>query len=386
MATGLQAEQRLTFLFGTGLSMSDCIPAAQIHGKILWNSFLSSNAKPIVFLAASIAAAIWSLAGNFRGSFIAAGFALLVATSSLLSLAIHMLGIVTSFSLRNGTLEYTRLGRGTRRVALAEIASVLHSNSELGEAGIWLRDGTTLSLPLLHLSGGRELVSELRRHVSTDSLHIEGFLGRRQTASALIYHWCVSCILAAVAVPALFSLTIGMVPRNQIANPFVFLALGVVSLTLCGALFYYAVLSYWLGCVRSFRWNGLCLEYRTVFSGIPRQRQADEVEQVSAKRPHSRQEEAGSWRLIRFRDGTSIKLQLGILHNAEALFLVLKAETLKHPQNSVGLPKVDHSHPLWSAVEPYLEDGEAVIWLGKPVYGKLWSEIAAVVVLSLIHI
>jgi hypothetical protein len=91
----------------------------------------------MVFLATSIAAAIWSLAGNFRGSFIAAGFALQVATSSLLSLAIHMWGVVKSFSLSNGTLEYTRLGRGTRRVALAEIACVWHSDSEHGEAGLW---------------------------------------------------------------------------------------------------------------------------------------------------------------------------------------------------------------------------------------------------------
>ncbi|MCA9128609.1 MAG: hypothetical protein KDB22_16090, partial [Planctomycetales bacterium] len=357
--------------------MSNCIPTAEINGRICWNSLLCSYVKPMVLLATSIVAAIWSLAGNFRGSFIAAGFALLVATSSLLSLAIHMLGVVTSFRMSNGTLEFTRLGRGLRRVALAEIVGVLHSDSMPGEVGFWLRDGTTLTLPLLHLRGGSELVTELQRHASVDNRHIEGFLGRQQIASVLVYQWCVSCILAAIAVPACFSLAIGIVPKNQISSPLVFLALGVVLLTLCGVLFYYAVLSYWLGCVRSFRWDGRCLEYRTVFSAVLQQRLADEVEQVSAKRPFSRQEEAGSWRLIRFRDGTSIKLQLGILHNAESLFLALKAETLKHPRISLDLPKVDHSHPLWSAVEPYLEDGEAVIWLGKPVYGKLWSEMPA---------
>ena len=71
----------------------------EIEGRISWGSFMSAHANAILLLTGSFLFAIWSLTGNFRGRFVAAGFSLLVATSSLLSLAIHMLGIVTRFRL-----------------------------------------------------------------------------------------------------------------------------------------------------------------------------------------------------------------------------------------------------------------------------------------------
>jgi hypothetical protein len=219
-----------------------------IVGRFSWGSFMSAHANAILFSIGSVVFAIWSLANGFRGSFIASGFALLVTSSSLLSLASHTLGVVTRFRLSNGILEFTRFGQGTRRVKLEEIASVLHSDSEPGEAGIWLLDGTTLSLPLLHLLGGRELVTELQHHASVEL--------------------------------------------------------------------------------------------------------ADEVEQVSARRPHSRQEEAGSWRLIRFHDGTRIKLQVGILLNAEAVRSNYSAESQHLPTTPLAARRETLAYPI-SSLDTY---------------------------------
>jgi hypothetical protein len=123
-----------------------------------------------------------------------------------------------------------------------------------------------------------------------------------------------------------------------------------------------------------------------VFSLRIGQRLVDELDLVVSRRPASHQAEAGSWRLLRFRDGEQLKLHVGILQNASALYQQLKALTVRNSIAKGHRPSssISSDHPLWQAIQPYLEEGEQVWWIGRPVYQKLWSEMAAEVVFGLI--
>ncbi|MEZ6073666.1 MAG: hypothetical protein R3C10_26150 [Pirellulales bacterium] len=99
-------------------------------------------------------------------------------------------------------------------------------------------------------------------------------------------------MLLAVAVVGIAMLAVAVRPKNLVADPPIFFLAGAVLLTLCLTAFYFAVPSYWLGCVHSFRWDGRCLEYRTALSRTRHLRFVDEIEDAIARRTSSSQ---GSW-------------------------------------------------------------------------------------------
>ena len=250
---------------------------------------------------------------------------------------------------------------------------------------VWLRSGTTLYFPFEHLPNSRELVARLQAARRTNDV-IEGCLNRRGIANRLVCQWLVTCLLLPISVLGYFCIAVFVNPKNMVANPDVFLYLGSVLLVLCTIGFYFAVLHYWIGCVHSFRWDGHSLQYRTVMSRTLQQRLGNEIEHVSARRPNSSQAEAGTWRSVCFRGGDRLKLQVGTLQNADALFAALKAEVERRASDvsSVMLPSVTAQHALWPMIHPYLAEGEQVYWLGRPVYGKLWSEMSAEMIFGLI--
>ena len=45
---------------------------------------------------------------------------------------------------------------------------------------------------------------------------------------------------------------------------------------------------------------------------------------------------------------------------------------------------VGSDHVMWQKIQRHIEDAEQVWWIGRPVYQKLWSEMAAEVILGLI--
>lgn len=49
-----------------------------------------------------------------------------------------------------------------------------------------------------------------------------------------------------------------------------------------------------------------------------------------------------------------------------------------------AMPVPTSDHPCWQSVQPHLEAGEAVLWLGRPMWRRLWSEMSAEVVFGLI--
>jgi len=90
--------------------------------------------------------------------------------------------------------------------------------------------------------------------------------------------------------------------------------------------------------------------------------------------------------LIRFRNGERLKLHVGTLHYCERLFSELKSIVERRETRFSAEPKapVTPEHPLWPAIEPHLENGESVLWLGHPVYGKLRSEMSTETIFGLI--
>ncbi len=293
--------------------------------------------------------------------------------------------IVTRFGLVDGELRYSRIGRRTCTAAAVDVVSIDETSYPEAGATVWLRSGTTLYFPFEHLPNARELVARLQAARRTDNV-IEGCLNRRGIANRLVYQWLVTCLLLPISVLGYFCIAIFVNPKNMVANPDVFLYLGSVLLVLCASGFYFAVLHYWIGCVHSFRWDGHCLQYRTVMSRTLQQRLSDEIEHVSVRRPNSSQAEAGTWRSVRFRGGDRLKLQVGTLQNADALFAALKAEVERRASvvASVVLPSVTDRHALWPTIHTCLVEGEQVYWLGRPVYGKLWSEISAEMIFGLL--
>jgi hypothetical protein len=224
------------------------------------------------------------------------------------------------------------------------------------------------------------------RSSSSPQDEIEGRLIRSHVAATVVGQALITCLLLPLAFVAILVLRVAFHPDPGIGDRPVFLALGSVLISLCAIGFYYGVLRYWIGCVRWFRYDGGTLRYRTVLSSRVQQRPVAEFDLLVSRRPTSNQAEAGSWRLLRFRDGAQLKLHVGVLQNASALYERLKAQTIRGrtADEYRTVAKVGPSHPLWSAVLPYLEEREQVWWIGRPVYRKLWSEMAAEVILGLI--
>jgi len=213
---------------------------------------------------------------------------------------------------------------------------------------------------------------------STERGHIAGCLVRSSVAATLVAQALTACLLVALASTAIPILAVGLHPNPGLDRR-IFIALGCVILSLCGLGFYFGVARYWIGCVRWYHFDGHTLNYRTVFSWRVCQRLVDELELVSLRRP-------GSWRLLRFRDGVQIKLHVGTLQNASILYDRLRALTLGHEIAKETRPVkiVGSDHVMWHKIQRHLEDGEQVWWVGRPVYQKLWSEMAAEVIFGLI--
>jgi len=342
------------------------------------------GASLLLVVAAVVVPALSIHAGPGK-ALVANGFALLIGTSGFLNVAIGLAGMVTHFQLTEGMLTFSRLGRRARTVNLSEVAAVNEETSATSGSTIWLRDGTTLYVPFDDLSNARELIAELCTPRSHDHV-LEGCLIRSAVAGTLVYQWLLSCILLAISFVGGMCILIYFKPNNILPRPTSMLLLGSALLALCAAGLYFLVLRHWLGCVRSFRWDGECLQYRTVFSRTLQQRHVEEVESASARRPSSSRGESSSWRIVRFHDGDRLKLHFGTLQNADELFVALKTAVDRRASIVLpgSLPPVTSDHPLWPAIEPQMEEGERVLWLGQPVCRKLLSEMSAEMIFGLI--
>lgn len=340
-----------------------------IAGQLSWRSFLARHAVAVILLTLSVVVPFLTIQAGPGKTLIADAFALLVGTASLLHLAIWLSVLVTRFRLAENTLAYSRFGRRVRSVTTSEVVAVHEETGASPGASIWLRDGTTLAIQHDDLTNSRALVTALHNSCPTATL-IEGCLNRSQIARTLVYQWVASSLLLPISVLGGMCLAVFFQPKNLVADPFVFLLLGVALLSLTGAGFYAAVVRFWVNSVRWFQWDESYLRYRTMFSAAPQERYVDEIEAVLARRPNSPQGELGTWRVIQFRDGGRLKLQVGALQNADRLFQALKeiVERRKTRISVEPIRPITSEHPLWPAVESHLEIGESVLWLGHPVY------------------
>lgn len=360
-------------------------PSGELLGSLSWRRFVSRHYLPICFLIGSLIVPILSIQAGPGKKLIADGFALLIGSASVLHLCIWLASVVIRFELVDGILAFSRPGRRRKSVRIADVVAIDDEWRGNPAATVWLRDGTTLYFPFEELSNSEFLIAILQASRPQEDV-IEGCLNRSGVAGTLVRQWVASCLLLAVAVVGLMMLAVGLRPKNLVADPTVFLLAGSLLLALCATGFYFATPRYWLGCVHSFCWDGRFLEYRTVLSRTRHQRFADEIEDVLARRTDSSQGEAGTWRQIRFRDGSRIKLHIGILQNAEPLFRALKTDIRRRADLDLPrvLPTLTSDHPLWPKLQPFLEENEGMYWIGYPVYGKLWNEMSGEVALGLI--
>jgi hypothetical protein len=363
-----------------------------IEGRISWTGFLTSLIPSSSSLIGSLIACVWSLNADFRAHLAVAGFSILTGAASALWLLLSLASAVTHFQLKNGELSFGRLGRKTRTVPLADIVSTIAPKSRTRRllfwdgATVWLRDGSSMFLSFSVLDNARALANVLGELPASSKENMVGCLVRSAVAGTMAGQALVTCLFAAVGSVAISILGVAFHPSSSIGDRRLFLALGCVLLSLCAIGFHFGVLRYWIGCVRWYRFDGRVLNYRTVFSSRIGQRLVDELDLVVSRRPPSHQAEAGSWKLLRFRDGEELKLHIGILQNASALYDQLKALAVRNRIARGRRPSANFGtdHPLWQAIQPHLEDGEQVWWIGRPVYHKLWSEMAAEVVFGLI--
>ncbi|MFO0869213.1 MAG: hypothetical protein U0935_09785 [Pirellulales bacterium] len=357
---------------------SDRPRVRELTGQLAWISFFARRSVAVIFLLLSVTVPWLSIQAGPGKSLIADVFGLLVGTASLLHLVIWLAVLVTRFHFQGELLTFRRLGRRSRSVEICDVIMVQEETGSYAGANVWLRDGTTLVFSYAELPNARELVTLLRRVRPTDA-GLEGCLNRSQVARTIVSQWLVSCLLLAIAVVGGMCLAVFLQPKNLLANPLVFLLLGLALLSLAGAGFYAIVVHYWLGTMRWFQWDGTHLRYRTLLSGKLHERYIDEIVAVSARRPCSQEGELGTWRVIHWRDGERLKLPVGTLHHATQLYAELKAAVERRASGSSAeaLPPVTPRHPLWPLIAPHLAEGETVLWLGQPVYGKLWSEMLA---------
>lgn len=361
------------------------ISGVALTGRISWMSYLHRHGLALTLVVASVAAHFLAIHAGPGKSLIFHAFALLVGTSSLLHVLIWLAVTVTGFQLIDDTLTFSRFGRRTRSARTKEIEVINEDATPTGGATIWLRNGTTLYFSFGTVTNSRELIETLCVSRTADGI-LEGCLNRSEIAKALVYQWLASCILLAIALPGGMCLAVFLQPKNLVGNPMVFLFLGIVLLTLSATGFCSGVVRYWLGCMHSFHWDGNCLRYRTIFSRTMRERYRNEIEDASARRPNSSRGESGTWRLVRFRDGSRVKLQIGTLQNADKLFAALRAvvETTARDGLPRSIAAVTSDHPLWPKIESHLDADESVLWLGRPVCRRLWSEMTAEMVFGLI--
>lgn len=363
-------------------------------GRLSWRSFLKSNLPIFITLVASLAGAGSSLLDNPRERFFASGFALLTGAAALVWFAASAANVVIRFQFDGQTLSYALLGRRSRTVPLGDVIDVnglesarrRPSRQRLGTA-VQLRSGRSLVLSFDHLENAEELAAVLRSALGVRPQDaVEGCLDRSAVAAALIGQTLITLLLLGVA--AFAAMILGAVFRNpqMVPNPFVFHALSGLLLALCAAGFYFGVLRPWLGCVSWFRLSQGVLSYRTVFSRTIHQGLYDDLELVASYQPASTHDTSATRRVLRFRGGGQIQLHLPELQNAAALYDRLKSEGLRRwrRRDRPSLAALPADDPRSLAIRPFLEQDELVYWIGRPVYAKLWSEMAAEAIFGLI--
>lgn len=356
------------------------------EGRISWRSFLKEHSRLFFVLTISLVISICSLYFNPRKFIIPNCFSAFVATSSLLHLGIWLSSLVTWFQVEGEELRYCRFGRRARTARLTDAITIDEQTSSSAGASVWLNGGTTLYISCKSLSNADKLIRTFRPPGSRAGV-IEGSVNFGGVARTLVYQWQTTCFLLTISAVACLCLAVFVAPQHLVANVSLFLLLGSTLLMLCALGFYFSALDFWLGCVHSFRWDGDVLRYRTAFFRALRERFGDEIEDVSAQRRSSSRGEAGTWRSIRFRDGTRIKLHVGILENADALYSCLKTHVEQRRMSLASeqmLPPVIPEILPWHLIQSHLEKRERVLWVGRPVYCKLWSEMSAEVIFGFI--
>lgn len=357
----------------------------KLEGRVSWAGFISSMAPTLATLLASLASyAGWIIAKAWPLLFVA-GLGLLAGIARLFHLAIWMAGIVTRFHLEDRTLTFAQLGRRARSISTADVAAIEEPQEGGRCTSVLLRDGTTLRLAFGHLDNARELALALKNTARPEVGAIEGCLNRDLVTMTAGRQLLIACLPLAIAALGGLIVVAAFHLAAQEPDRWILFPLGGLLFALGAVGFYFAVLRTWIGCVSWFRLENGVFSYRTAFSRAINQRLVEDLDRVASHRPDTPEGEAGSWKSIRFRDGERIRLHLGMLQGAPSLYETLRSASIRRliDERANPNPTVTPTHPLWKSIEPHLERGEQVYWIGRPAPSRLWSEMAAEILLGL---
>lgn len=348
---------------------------AVLEGRISWSRFLQVHLPAFCWLAGSILLGVWSLYFDFRSQFIVAGFSLIVSVGSLLYLLIALSISITWFRLEGDTLWFSQLGRFSRCIPLERIVSIERTSSPNEDLIVYLRGGSSLFFAGGTLEHVAELSDVIIVRIAKSEVPLEGCLNRASVAYTVVTQTVLACLLIPVGILGWFIMAVPFHPA-KLGDPRAFLTLGILIQGLVLTGLYYLVLKTWIGCVRWYQTTPQGFAYRTVFSRSETQKLWSDIASYTVHRPKSQRGSEPTYGVVRFQDGSRIKLHLGMLHNVVPLVDQIKRQltTPSRSKAQVTLPAIDEDHPRWAKISPHRQPDETILWIGTADFRKVRSE------------
>ncbi|PQO43577.1 hypothetical protein [Blastopirellula marina] len=351
----------------------------RLAGQISWIRFLQHQAATFLVSGGSLMTVLASIIPNFPFKLLLGGISILVSLAGVLTLLIHLSGLVTWFEVEDSTLRYSTPLRRGRTVSLDAVVDIPASDLSQRGVRVRLRDGSSFYLDFRALENGLQLANRCLDSTERSSSEIEGGIDAGLAASTLVWQMIICVFLAALALLGLVMLAMGIGrPGVQMRTPGVFIALALVTWGLSLTGFYVFVLRCWLSAVRWYRLEQGIFSFRTIFSGATYQQYLSDLESVKTERPASGSSVIGIRVAVRFRDGQQVTLPLSLLPDASRLLSALKVRLEQRDTANLppATPPLTSEHPAWSQIEPYLIADEMVYYLGRPNQRKQWHETA----------
>lgn len=243
---------------------------------------------------------------------------------------------------------------------------------------VYLRGGSSLFFAGQTLEHVVELGDVIADRITRSKVALEGCLNRVSLAHMVVTQMITVCLLIPIGILGWFIMAIPFHPAN-LGNPIIFLVLGSLIQGLVMAGIYFLIVNEWIGCVRWFRSIPQGFAYRTVFSRSEVQRLWSDISSYTVHRPKSRRGRELAYGVVRFHDGSRIKLHLGMLQYVADLADQIKKQltTQDRCEVQVALPPINGDHPLWHRVIPHRQPNETVLWIGTADYQKVRREASA---------
>jgi hypothetical protein len=333
------------------------------------------------------------------------GFLLLVGCSRMLQLVVTARTTVVGWRIDGNQLVYRCLGAPWRhKLPFDDVLELQPRDYGPQSAGTTIvsRRGSPLWIGYRYLPDGVELIRvlESRKPVADEEPERNQLAGSLQPLTGRV-SWeaiLMTLFMRGIAVfffacPLILGLVlfgIGLAPRGLIGLPLIFVAAGAVLAALCTVGIIYVVRDLFCWVIAVEVASGK-IRYRQLAWPTAITRDCSEVVEVQriqpATRPHGAQADIHR---VRFADGSHLDLNEDSLACARQLASSIGRQAPRASRDQLAarvqtLSVLTPPNPqLVLALKPYLKAGERPLWIGRPVPGEFWSELAAQVVFGAI--